>query len=525
MKKETEISIRDFVGDIRGNLNPFQLMEKYDLSLSGLVQAVSRLFEANAMEPHELRALLPVEEQKVVLYEQRQTTRHFLHDRVLACDVRDPAVEGIIQNINEDGFQVKGIRSNLGETRDLLIICEDILAVRSFAVEVQCCWTQLGFHESEYVSGYRIKALSDKARTELRKLVLVAATALTGGATYLPRMTTEAPTATISYEDSFALIERPDESSELTVDVTESGSFDVRMPIEAFSAATNGFPMPCFLVNESFDIMFVNEFGESLGIPKDQFAGASFPAFFPLTADRVEFAMNQALSKRIVVPFAGWMRVGERELFVKLFLRAVRCEKQRLLLVTVQVLTAAVQKLKSTQTRVDELLEAYKEVLRNLATTETILRQRNEAMHLVIDSLGDRLKEERRHLILDLEIRWRPIINRLKDERMSERGMSLLRALENLLESMHSVPDYEVSRIYGALSPREAEVCDLILAGYGSKAMAEALGVSVATVTTHRGKIRKKLGLKRGQSTYNALRARFGRAVGLDQSTGTLEGG
>jgi DNA-binding CsgD family transcriptional regulator len=512
MENRREIVISDFVRAIRDGMDCSQLMEEYQLSLLGLVQALGRLMEVKAMEPHELYGLMPVEKQEIVLYEQRRTPRHFIHDRVLACDIRDPAVEGTIQNITEQGFQVKGIRANVEETRRFLILSEDLLAVRSFAVEAECRWTESGPDLAEPISGYRINAVSEQARTELHKLVV--AVALSGNATYSPRMITEVNATKIDSDERLALAERTDPGIALSADVTKSGSFDVRMEIESFSAVTNGFAMPCFLIDEGYNIVFANEFSKTLGLRGYQFAGSSFLAFFPYVADSVGSFVDEVLSKKTLLTFAAWMQVDENKYFVKSCLRAVRSGDQRLALATLQDLTSAIQKLKSTESRVEELLDAYKEVLTNLANTEAIMHQRDEAVRVVIDSVGDRLKEERQHLAGDLTLHLKPIINRLKDERLSDRGVALLNALENLVDSVFSVSDYRMPGIYAVLTPRETEVCDLILAGYGSKAIAGTLGLSLETVTTHRSKIRKKLGLGPGQSIYSELRGRLGRLVG-----------
>ncbi len=277
MESQRGIVISDFVSAIRAGMSSSQLMEKYCLSLSGLVQALGRVLEVKAMEPRELHALLPVERQEITLYEQRRMSRHFIHDRVLVCDIKDPGVEGTIQNINEEGFQVKGIRSHVEETRNFLILSDDIFAVRSFAVEAECRWTQPGPSITEAISGYHINTVSEKARTELRKLVV--AVALNRSTEYSPLMIAEVDEPPRDSDDTFALIEKPDERPVLTADVTESGSFNLRMGVEAFTAATNGFAMPCFLIDESYHIVFANEFAETLGMQEDRFAGVPFPTF------------------------------------------------------------------------------------------------------------------------------------------------------------------------------------------------------------------------------------------------------
>jgi two-component system, NarL family, response regulator NreC len=48
---------------------------------------------------------------------------------------------------------------------------------------------------------------------------------------------------------------------------------------------------------------------------------------------------------------------------------------------------------------------------------------------------------------------------------------------------------------FDTLSEREREVFQLLVEGHTNKSMAEVLGVSPATVETHRGHILEKLGL------------------------------
>lgn len=516
MGVEKQINIRDFVGDIRGAMSSFQLMKKYDLSLFGLVQALSRLVNARAIELGELRRLLPIEKQEVILYQQRQVPRSLAQGRVLVCDLSDPTTEGCIGNITEEGFQVKGIPAKVGETKSFLIAPEDLIAVRSFAVEAECRWAKPGFGHEETISGYRINTLSEQARTELRKLVLGGATE--AGSTYWQSFATEEELASSDSDTGPGLAERVEHATLLKYDVSETGSFDTRMEVELFSHVLNGFAMPCFLIDETYRIIFANEFSLTLGLERDQLVGASFLKFFPGTADSVRSFMDQVLFDRVVLTFVAWMNVFQQRYFVRSCFRSLRCENRRLLLVALQDFTDAIQKMQSTESRVNELLGAYKEVLANLATNEATLHQRDQVMHLVIDSVGQRLKEERQRLIFDVGSHLKPIINRLKAEKMSERGASLLNTLEILLDEVGSVCGNRMPGVYNVLTPRETEVCDLILAGHGSKEIAETLGLSLETVTTHRSKIRKKLGLVPGQSIYNALKARMGGLTQLTQS-------
>ena len=46
---------------------------------------------------------------------------------------------------------------------------------------------------------------------------------------------------------------------------------------------------------------------------------------------------------------------------------------------------------------------------------------------------------------------------------------------------------------YECLSPRQKQVCDLIVDGLTSKAIAERLGTTVHTITAHRAEVMRKL--------------------------------
>jgi len=303
--------------------------------------------------------------------------------------------------------------------------------------------------------------------------------------------------------------------SDLNSQITDSGSFDTRMGIGFFSAVMNGFAMPCFLIDETYRIIFANHYAGTLAGSSDQFVGESLFTFFTENVDRVKFFIQQTFLERTAVTIPAWVQIFENRHFVRASFRSIRAEDQRLLMLTLQDFTDAVRKIHSTETRADELLAAYKEVISNLATNEATIYQRGQVMRLIIDSVGSRLKEERQQLVSELSSHIKPLINRLKGEKMSDRAVSLLNTLETFLDDTVSTSELRSPAFYNALTPRETEICDLISSGYSSKEMAEALGLSLETVATHRGRIRKKLGLAPGQSIYTSLKSRSSGVVHL----------
>lgn len=72
------------------------------------------------------------------------------------------------------------------------------------------------------------------------------------------------------------------------------------------------------------------------------------------------------------------------------------------------------------------------------------------------------------------------------------------------LETNHGKPPH------ARLSPREAEVMDMLLHGRRLKEIGAKLGISVKTVTTHRARLLRKLGLNDNLGLYRyAIRARL----------------
>jgi two-component system response regulator FixJ len=68
----------------------------------------------------------------------------------------------------------------------------------------------------------------------------------------------------------------------------------------------------------------------------------------------------------------------------------------------------------------------------------------------------------------------------------------------------------EASRLIAALSPREREVLDALVAGRSNKTIAFDLGLSVRTVEVHRARMMDRLGVRQlGEAVRLAVMARF----------------
>jgi DNA-binding CsgD family transcriptional regulator len=505
---EKKVDIREFVNDIRSGLNCSSLMDKYGLSLPGFLDALDRLVESNAISDEELRSFLPLEKQQITYGEMRELRRSPVHATLLVCDMADPASEGMIKNISNGGLLTEGIRSEVGEAKSFLILPKGFPSIGSFTLEAECRWTLRESETGASYSGFRIRSISEEALSELEKLLAVL---------HLreKKLGTKSREDLSIWRSTSEEVEVPTEiieaESVFSSNVTDSGSFDIRMQVKQFGRLLNSFPIPCLLVDEGYRIVLANEYCYVLGSPPERFTGAPLLNFFPVDNQIVQSFFEQVFIQRKGIIFGGAMQVENRKIFVKICLRSIRSGAQRLVLAVVEDVTDEINACAETRSKAGQLGQAYQEVLGRLADAESTLVNRTDAVRLVMNSLDERIREERGQLALNLDFHLKPIVDRLKAEGgLSELGTALLQTLERALKEISPTSEHRTPRIYSLLTPREIEVCDLVLAGHGTKAIADILGLSVETVTTHRGKIRKKLGLARSDQSLSAwLRGRL----------------
>lgn len=144
-------------------------------------------------------------------------------------------------------------------------------------------------------------------------------------------------------------------------------------------------------------------------------------------------------------------------------------------------------------------------------------RQQSEEMNVTLRNVLNTIESEREEAERRLAARIRdtilPALDKAQGQGRAEIRTSYLNLvrsqLVDLTEGSSEPLDEELLR----LSRTELEICRLVRSGAGSKAIGEALSLSVATVQTHRKNIRRKLGLQgRGVNLHNFLQTK--RALG-----------
>ena len=498
MMMEQYVKIKDFVSDIRVGMAYSELIEKYRLSLLGLMDALDQLVRSKAIQVEELRKYIPLEQQNVVFSQERQLPRSFVHARIVVHDTSDAHTWGIITNISEQGFQVSGIRAAPGDLRKFLVEPRDFPAVGTFALEAECRWSE-ACPDGSTVSGFRVSGISEKAGMELHKLVAVLNINEQVEFSWDARDISDEP-----FDLDVEISKEADElQSIFTTNVSTSGSFDLRMGVTSLGLLLDSLPIFCFLVDRTHHVVFANDGSRMLEENREGLIGRSFLSFFPDDADRVKSLMGNAYRRRTVILFRSVVQVGNRRLFGVVCLRSIRAGANRFLLVTLQDLTQEIQAVTETKARANKFLMRCRELERRLEESRITSSQQAESMSAILNSLEQRIMEEKEGMSLTLRTHVKPIIEHLKAEKMSDHSMGLLNSLQDVLDNMLSISELRVSRLYAALTPRETEICDMILSGHSSKEISEALGISYETVGSHRSRIRRKLGLGGGSHSLS----------------------
>jgi DNA-binding CsgD family transcriptional regulator len=138
--------------------------------------------------------------------------------------------------------------------------------------------------------------------------------------------------------------------------------------------------------------------------------------------------------------------------------------------------------------------QKLQETNKQLIVEREALREANAAMKAILTRIEEEKLKIRKDIQANVEKVLMPIIYALLTEvpLPQKRYVELLR--DNLME-ISSPFIHQLTDKYHALTPTEISICNMIRTGLRSKEIAQTRGVSAATVSRHRERIRHKLGL------------------------------
>jgi len=146
-------------------------------------------------------------------------------------------------------------------------------------------------------------------------------------------------------------------------------------------------------------------------------------------------------------------------------------------------------------------LKAAMEGLRSreaqLETQSRHLEEANIALKVLLKQMEEKKNDDRESILSNVKQLVNPYLQRLKVSKLDRNQRGLAETLEMNLRNITSPLVGRLSSRFLSLTPMEIRVANLVKEGLTNKEMAELLGTSANTVSSHRFKLRGKLGLKR----------------------------
>ncbi len=143
-----------------------------------------------------------------------------------------------------------------------------------------------------------------------------------------------------------------------------------------------------------------------------------------------------------------------------------------------------------------------------LAAQHSELQEKNAALRQVLEHIEQQRQDYKHNICREIEQLCLPVLQRAKLQAPPSSARGIDRLIKDIKNALERDIDVFQERLNG-LTQRELEICDLIKDGNTSKEISVQLNLSPATVSTHRQRIRKKLGITgKGLNLSTLLRVR-----------------
>ncbi|NOX34167.1 MAG: hypothetical protein GXP56_10600 [Deltaproteobacteria bacterium] len=120
----------------------------------------------------------------------------------------------------------------------------------------------------------------------------------------------------------------------------------------------------------------------------------------------------------------------------------------------------------------------------------------NIALKVILKQMEEKEKNDKENFLINIRQSIIPYLKQLGETDLTKGQSVLLNRLEKNINHIASPLIAKLSSTYLNLTPMEIKVAGLVKDGIVNKEIAQVLNVSVNTITSHRYKIRTKLGLK-----------------------------
>ena len=132
----------------------------------------------------------------------------------------------------------------------------------------------------------------------------------------------------------------------------------------------------------------------------------------------------------------------------------------------------------------------------NLRTTNQRLEEANIALRVILKQMEQKEKINKDNFLINIKQSIMPFLKQLEESGLNKGQQILLDRLQINMNQITSPLIGKLSSKYLNLTPMEIKVATLVKDGAVNKEIAQVLNVSLNTITSHRYKIRTKLGLR-----------------------------
>jgi hypothetical protein len=102
---------------------------------------------------------------------RRKVKRKYMLFKIPAYDAQTRRFLGLVQDINEQGVQLFGVKVEAQEQKDLIIQASDYIKSTPLHFQAVCRWTRKENPQGYYVSGFEITEISEEVRKNLLRLM------------------------------------------------------------------------------------------------------------------------------------------------------------------------------------------------------------------------------------------------------------------------------------------------------------------------------------------------------------------
>jgi FixJ family two-component response regulator len=139
-----------------------------------------------------------------------------------------------------------------------------------------------------------------------------------------------------------------------------------------------------------------------------------------------------------------------------------------------------------------DLEEQVRQRTGELEAANRALEEKAIALREVLTTVYDERRQAQQEIVTRIERNVLPLLARAAEGAAPKMGTLLAQVEQNLAEITSPITD-QLARRFAQLSPGELRICQLVRRGMSTKEIAQAEGIAVETVETHRKNIRRKL--------------------------------